>query len=522
MNRAQTLSLYERAQNKGIEVWNDWANKMLKEQKKLKETGEWNVNSDGEPANQITIDWFSRAEAVFSENNSHGHLSNTANFKDFIFPGEVQFRYFKFTKEAFFSGTVFHQRAFFDYASFHGLTLFTNTSFNKWAIFENAIFHNELAFEGEVFKELVNFKNVIFEKDVSFKNSFKDIAFFESAHFKKLVDFNNSKFYQSANFSYATFEGLTKFQNVKFYGITDFQNTIFTDTTLFDEAKFYAKSMFDFALFKKVVHFDGAQFMKNASFATALFDKYTSFKQVVFKKNANLNAIQSDSAFNLEKATFEKEVPDFIQANFKEAPRLDNIKIGDDVSPGSFKNSITTFIHPDIKARYQALKRLAVQAHDHENEQKFWAGELRSDRSLRNEDGSWNRRPLISAFWWGNIAYGCFSDYGSSIVKPLGTLLLLVILMTGLHLSVSKEPLSYENAFSAGYISASKSIFNLGADPTKRSILKEKYSGLYGVTENQTPDIPKSILIAEMGQTLLSAIFIFLTLLGVRNNFKMK
>ncbi len=215
-------------------------------------------------------------------------------------------------------------------------------------------------------------------------------------------------------------------------------------------------------------------------------------------------------------------MPDFIQANFKEAPRLDQIKISKDVSPGSFINSITSFIDPDIKARYQALKRLAIQAHDHENEQKFWAGELRSDRSLRTEDGSWSLRPLYSAFWWGNIAYGCISDYGRSIVRPIGALLILICLMTGLHLTKSKTPLTYDKAFSAGYIAANKSFLYLGADPTKRSIIKEKYSALYGANENQTPKIPKTILTAEFFQTLLSAIFIFLALLGIRNNFKLK
>lgn len=542
MDRDQTLALYKRVQEEGVEVWNKWANERLEERKRLEEAGEWKVDADGEPANQITKDWFSRAEAIFSENNSGHSLNNTANFNDFIFPGEVQFRYFEFKHEAFFSGTVFHQRAFFDYASFKGLTLFINTIFIKWAFFENTTFHDEVAFQGEVCKINAKFEKAYFYKHAVFRTLLINTTF-EEAVFENSATFDNSKFYEITNFSYATFEGLTKFQNVKFYGITDFQNTKFTDTTLFNEAKFHEKSMFDSALFKKVVIFDGAQFKKNASFSTALFEKYTSFKQVVFKKNANLNAIQSDSAFNLEKATFEKEVPDFIQANFKEAPRLDHVKIGDDVAPGSFKNSINTFIHPDIKARYQALKRLAVQAHDHENEQRFWAGELRSDRSLKHEDGGWNLRPLVSAFWWGNIAYEFFSDFGRSIVRPLLSLFILLCIMTNIHLlahhTLNKEPISTSRTkthitkqsdlkdcdirSSAFRVAAKNGAIGLLQNPAKRSTFVRDYTCLYGTyNDNVTPKIPNSIFWIELLHTLFSAILIFLTLLGIRNNFKLK
>jgi uncharacterized protein YjbI with pentapeptide repeats len=542
MNREETLALYERAQKEGVEVWNDWANQRLEEQKKLKETEKWKVNADGEPVNHLTKDWFSKAEAIFSENNSGGSLNNTANFNDFIFPGEVQFRYFEFKQEAFFSGAIFHQRAFFDYASFKGLTLFTNTKFIKWAFFENATFHDEVAFQGEVCKINANFKKAYFYKHAVFSTPLINTTF-EEAVFENSATFNNSKFYEITTFSNVTFEGLTKFQNVKFYGITDFQNSKFNETTYFSEAKFSEKSMFDSAHFKRVAHYDEAVFIKNAFFTTTLFEGYTSFKKTIFKQNANLNAIQSDSAFNLEKATFEKEVPDFIQANFKEAPRLDNINIEDDISPGSFKNSITTFIHPDIKARYQALKRIAIQAHDHENEQKFWAGELRSDRSLKNEDGSWNWRPVFSAFWWGNIAYDCFSDFGRSIVRPLISLFILLCIMTNIHLLAhnsikdnhtselrTKTHITKQSDLkdcdirsSAFRVAAKNGAIGLLQNPAKRSTFVRDYTCLYGTyNDNVTPKIPNSIFWIELFHTLLSAILIFLTLLGIRNNFKLK
>lgn len=407
------------------------------------------------------------------------------------------------------------------YKSFLGFMSPKNEQTRQWLNNASAYFSDED--NPHIFTDQNDFSSFIFPADVDFsmakfkhpadfnKTTFYNFVNFENCRFMSWVNFDHSVFYEPVYFTKVSFNGAASFDHIECHSFFHCDDSIFKKTSSFDNSKF---------LFSTI--FNNTKFIADTSFLAARFSGYLSFTNAKFNKETKFNAISSKNVFTLENAFFKYKLPEFIQANFKEAPRLDNIEFGQKVPPASFLNSITTFIHPDIKASYQALKRLVVQAHDHENEQRFWAGELRSDRSLRTEDGGWNLRPLVSAFWWGNIAYGFFSDYGRSIVQPLGTLLVLVILMTGLHLSVSNKPLTYENTFSAGYISASKSMFNLGADPTKRSILKEKYSALYGANENQTPKIPKSILIAEMAQTLLSAILIFLALLGIRNNFKLK
>lgn len=345
----------------------------------------------------------------------------------------------------------------------------------------------------------------------------------ETPHtFEKEVNFGYFIFPEKASFDTATFKKSAWFYETFFKEEAYFNNAFFKEEAVFSKATYKKAAVFINTTFNKSTWFNNITFKEASLFKTALFKGETTFKNTKFIDEAIFNAIRVESAFALEKTKFLNQVPNFIQASFKEAPRLDNIEFGYDVPPGSFGNSITIHTPTEIKVRYQALKRLAIQAHDHENEQRFWAGELRSDRSLRTEDGGWNLRPLVSAFWWGNIAYGCVSDYGYSIVKPIGALLILICLMTGLHLTKSKTPLTYDQVFSAGYIAANKSFLFLGADPTKRNIIKEKYTALYGANENQTPKIPKTILTAEFFQTLLSAIFIFLALLGIRNNFKMK
>lgn len=473
MNREETLALYEQ----GVEAWNKWANEMLEERKRLEEAGEWEERKNN---------WIILASANFSTlENSHIFTTNF-DVSEYIFPSKLLLDNATFDTDVNFSKCVFKEEA-----------IFNNSKFNKGA----------------------NFKNTIFESCAEFLDVyFHDIPKFKKAIFKSSAYFDHSEFNSSAWFSKVVFEGETYFYKCKFNDFAYFDSTKFEYDTFFNNVSFNSDNSFKKVEFFGEVTFKSAHFKENAEFDQSKFYSKIDFVGIHCEKGFSLENVE----FLIDPYLETTPPPNFIQANFKEAPRLDNIEIAKNILPGKFLNSITTHIPTETKARYQALKRLAIQAHDHENEQRFWAGELRSDRSLRTEDGGWNLRPLYSAFWWGNIAYGCVSDYGRSIVRPIGALLILICLMTGLHLTKSKTPLTYNKAFSAGYIAANKSFLYLGTDPTKRSIIKEKYSALYGANENQTPKIPKTILTAEFFQTLLSAIFIFLALLGIRNNFKMK
>ena len=79
----------------------------------------------------------------------------------------------------------------------------------------------------------------------------------------------------------------------------------------------------------------------------------------------------------------------------------------------------------DIPARWRALKRLAIQGHDTERELEFHARELQSQRFEDDwplQLLSWfRRRPAswvgILRFWFG-LFYGWFSDFGRSIFRP--------------------------------------------------------------------------------------------------------
>ena len=101
-----------------------------------------------------------------------------------------------------------------------------------------------------------------------------------------------------------------------------------------------------------------AQFHGEAKFAIASFESAASFRDALFgskekPQHAYFIAIKADRAFDLIGAKFSK-VPAFNQADFKQAPDLDNVRFP--ARPfwrGGDK---------DLVPQYRALKRLAFRA----------------------------------------------------------------------------------------------------------------------------------------------------------------
>ena len=237
-------------------------------------------------------------------------------------------------------------------------------------------------------------------------------------------------------------------------------------------------------------------------------------------------AIKGESFFSLSGVTF-VEAPNFEQAHFAEAPMLDNSRFPREALPGT-------------TARWRALKRLAVQGHDHEREQFFFAQEL---KSLRGET-DWPLPRLQNLFrrgepvwqngarYWFGLFYQGFSDFGRSMVLPVlwwcGFTALFALVYLGQHYvwatnnftpplecvkGEASDPLD-----SAIFLAVHKgSVAGLGGSEK----LTQTYACLYG-EERGAPIIPDAVAFAGMAQTLLSAALIFLFLLAVRNHFRIK
>ncbi len=254
------------------------------------------------------------------------------------------------------------------------------------------------------------------------------------------------------------------------------------------------------------------------------FDGLTSFNNYLFKGNAIYRAAQVSRTFLLSGARFE-QAPDFIQTRFEEAPRLDDIHIKKSqrfrvarldgiralfrsgAGPAIFWRaglaSVKALFKGDasLAARWRALKKLAVAAHHHNSELRFFKEEVLARRWLVD-------KPWHALFYFG-LLYELLSDFGRSVLRPL----------LGWVLG-----LSLRNAL----------VLPGGGSVTR---LDQIYACLYGIYGNTAaayarpptplpacfqPVIPNAVALADVAQNLWSAIMLFLLLLALRNHFRIK
>jgi hypothetical protein len=253
-------------------------------------------------------------------------------------------------------------------------------------------------------------------------------------------------------------------------------------------------------------------FSGNARFRGATFSKYATFAGAHFRQQADFTAIHGERAFNLSGATFDI-LPDFIQAHFDEAPRLDNLTLAGSVEGRGFWRPLLRASPADTPARYRALRRLAVQGHDHDNERRFLKREIRSRRYILD-------KPFHAAFWFG-AGYDVLSDFGGSISRPFYWGLASVLAFAGLYYAIvfaGCGPTPAEAFDQALYLSLKNAVLLInwdGADIPKAA------KCLADAKEASTR-FALVLAAAQIVQKIWSAGLLFLFLLAVRNRFKIR
>ena len=233
---------------------------------------------------------------------------------------------------------------------------------------------------------------------------------------------------------------------------------------------------------------------------------------ILFFLPVDFSASQVKKFFTVERAQF-CELPLFNQANFNQAPDFDDASLP---LPSFWKGHQRSAI-----AAFRALRRIASQGHDHENEAKAFKGEIRSKRFTEH-------KPWHLVFWFG-ILYDAIANFGQSATRPLLVWITQIVIFGYFYfregyyrgadwltcLQAGGDPLlqalliSVKNAFVA---------FASSRDPR----IISAYECLYGPS-TVAPHIPLRVTITEMlVQVPLSAALIFLFLLAVRNQFKIK
>ena len=441
--------------------------------------------------------------------------------------------------DAWFYNATFIGDAWFNSATFTGYAYFESATFTGDARFASATFTGDARFASAIFIGTANFRIATFSGDpgdILAKSAWFMFLFSPAASVRFLQP-PHPVFLQPP---------------IRF---ADFESATFTGNA----------------------YFESATFTGNAWFNSATFTGGAWFNSARFRRTAYFRDIKPQRAFSLIGARFRRRVPDFLSAKFAEPVLLDNVQLATGIEPGGLLRSIFggqlgRLIDTALSAKYRALKRLAIQSDDHRNEQIFFRGELRARRY--NEDKPWH-----PAFWFG-ILYELASDFGHSISRPLLWLIAVSLISSwfylGQHTAADGSPRAQLQARIVSHLpdSVRALLFNAqlqarivahlpdrvlallpaaraealpalsckhgDGDPVRAAVLvavrqssvigafdssksTQIYACLYGYDETlRSPVVPDDVVLWGIGQTAVSAALLFLFLLALRNQFKIK
>ena len=514
MNREDTVKLFLECEAKRKEAlaagqdenkaheaarrhWNTWAQKAISERLDLEKKGLWENTARADfsgfsfPAAELDSKAVEdRDDMVESPHNEAARIDGAViDMRGFIFPGDADF-----------SEAIFAIRTQYDKAWFSSDASFREAKFEGYTSFSGARFSSKADFIGATFTSEANFNNATF-KDALFHN----VTFFREARFFGATLNENSIFTRTK------FQGDAHFHNATFAGETSFGSACFSEYAFFASAKFLDDALFRNTSFNYAL-FDRASFSGNASFGSATFTKSTSFRGTEFgseekKTDANFTGIKVERAFDLTSACFSK-VPNFSQADFKQAPDLDSVRF-----PLPRAEPLLSG-EPSLIPQYRMLRRMAIQSADYDREQRAFKGETRS------------RRWKIDKFWHPEGFFGwCYdwaADCGRSILRPFAIWLLSVFVFAVLYLPAGKNALdgcvSDDGSmfWNSLYISGRNALVVSTAGKSESAV--KAYQCLF--SSNSAPLGVSSV--ETFVQAPLSAVLIFLFLLAVKNRFKIK
>jgi hypothetical protein len=497
MTRDESIALWQQ----GKDAWNAWAEAQLAEKKALEAAGRWQVDDRGyaiEGQNDETRAWIAATTIDMSN-------------------------------------LCFMTRALADAAEQqvgHNKEITPPSERDVKSIYVDG---DAIDFSGFIFPWLAGFGGAQFQGE----------AWFGRAQFQAEARFWGAQFHGAARFGGAQFQAEARFGGAQFHGAAEFGG-----------AQFHGAAGFGDAQFQGEARFGGAQFDGRAGFADATFKASTSFVMAKFggktnPRDAIFTGIKVERAFDMTGAAFSK-VPAFNQADFAQAPDLDDVRYP---HPPFFRFWVRGWADEEktirradqLKAdaaKYRHLRRLAILGHDHENEAKAFKGETRAKRGTEH-------KPWLAAYWFGAF-YDALSDFGRSMMRPFYAWAALTAAFAAFYIitsAVEPPPVTKDAGFfarnlpfaraalrgdltcrvddltginplgEAAYLAVKNGLIVIGLGSEGK--INQAHACLYGGTVG-APVFPSGISIWQIVQNLLSAPIIFLFLLGVRNNFKIK
>ena len=381
--------------------------------------------------------------------------------------------------------------------------------FKSDADFRNFQFPGEVSFQSAEFKRYAKFESAVFIYDANFR----------TVTFSKACKFGNSTFTKMADFFEAEFSGDASFKSAEFEGSASFQGATFFRRASFTHTKFKNGASYIDATFEGLTVFHDSEFEGAARFLQCSFKRGVSFIGSSFKKIAMFKAVSGKGLFSVSNVKF-ISLPDFTEAHFEEAPLFDDVEL----KPECFEKSQAHETKLNLPSHWRALKRLAIQAHDHERELQFFKGEIIARRGTEDK--------LTHARFWFGWLYQLLSDFGRSMGRPLFWLGISLVLFATIYAYQSPadwnqlliEPIScIDGPGDSRMVALGVSVTNAFPFATISSsdLLNQFYTCLYGIQESG-PVIPYVVTFASVIQFFVSAVLLFLFLLAVRNHFRIK
>lgn len=369
-------------------------------------------------------------------------------------------------------------------------------------------------------------KEWIKEATVDFSNfEFTNDVYCNGWHFPGPALFRYAKFCANAYFNDAVFELDADFEDANFKKLASFQG-----------AQFKSSAYFEGATFASYARFRDVTFVDDAWFDNASFESYANFRDTKMFGRSKFHGARFEGSMSIGDAIF-TQVPNFVQAHFEEAPRFDQTRIppAGSVREGKGRASLS--------ARYRALKRLAIQGNDYENELEFFSDELIARRGVQDfmlpkfDETRHLTWPNPARYWFGR-GYELLSDFGRSLTRPLltwvcvtflfgvyycfqhSTLSLSKVSVAGGTTTVHRGPQCRDDNYDAFYAALQYALNRaliVGGDSSDAD--KRALKCLYG-SDADGSIIPTAVFFAGKAQTLTSAVLIFLFLLAIRNQFR--
>jgi uncharacterized protein YjbI with pentapeptide repeats len=410
------------------------------------------------------------------------------NFSQFIFPkffGSIKWEGRPFISANFFLAK-FQGEANFSEVQFQGKANFWKAKFQGWANFSEAQFQGGAYFSWAQFQEGADFSEVQFQGKANFQwAQFQGGASFSGAQFQEGANFLGAKFQEGASFLEAEFQGEVSFWRAQFQGKANFR-----------EAKIFSEILFKDTLFSDLVDFRGAELSEHGDksrqkiYGRLIFEgiEITDPAKLVLMGISNPDPEHCGIAFWLTRTPIVRGAEIRGTTLFDERGRMVALEEYAERVLEKDKKGLENLPEEERRRREREIERrnrdLRLQSYravrlNLEDEGMFpEAGELYvREMSIKGDD-----KPLLRCFLlpWDLVknffkkmfkrskikndkelggcgykvlllAYRCLSKYGESWLRPLGWLLLVLILFSVVYMFTGFEGMEYSYSLFSKY-----------------------------------------------------------------------